>query len=528
MNPTPWSIKFSALHKRVEAFTKGYRQNIAILGSDTEEISYLLEDYLRSNKTGDIVYLHTTTVYTGKREFFKALAYSLLSDYLQRADSFASLLNQASFLIKDTTDFIKGCLKKDDLSFLDVLEVINKFINESGKTCVLIIEEFVKLRYMFKGFYQDFSKFIILQRSCMIVLTTSDSKEAEKILCGELNLLFGNFEKVSLNDNIFLDNFFYFRNRIAAVSPSPLFISFFIHHMGSNLIYYDLMAKVVQEYYSSESEEDSMVTVMEKTLYPGETYFSQKFLKKIEGLDSHFKDPVSVTALLIALGEGYLRKKELVSLGIYDSKELSSRLQRLIDLNYVENLGNIYKIKDPLFSFWLIAIFKLKFSIPILDPKKRRAFYHKKMREEISLFKDEFLKDKVKKIMQLFSAFKNDQLRLGRRRYRLPSIERTRIMSYPHKNFHLLVGEGSEIIFAGVKENAADENDISDFIEKGLSIRNRSVKKIFISLGDLSPAVKLIAKNNKIIIWDVNDVNQLLNIYNKSSVLAPKNYYPAR
>jgi hypothetical protein len=146
------------------------------------------------------------------------------------------------------------------------------------------------------------------------------------------------------------------------------------------------------------------------------------------------------------------------------------------------------------------------------------ALYRKKMEEEIALFREEFYKDKIKKILQLFSSFKNDILRLGRDRYRLPSIEKLKIISYPQRDLHLIVGEGKEIVFAGIKEKNVEDSDIYDFIEKGTNVRGKGVKKIFISLDTVSHAARLIAKNNRVIIWDIGDVNRLLGIYNKPFV----------
>jgi len=514
----PWMIKLSALDKRVKAFTLGYRQNIALLGGDTEEISYLLSNYLQRNTSDELTYLYASSAYAGKKEFFKAIAFSLLSDYTRKSESLDNLINYASPVLVSTTNFIKDCLKKENISFLDVLETINKFINESNRNCVLIIEEFLNLAEMFKDFYQDFSKFIIIQRNCMIVLTTSNSRDAEKVLSGELNLLFGNFEKVFLNENASLANYFYFKGLLEPLSPSPLFLSFFVNMLGTNIVYYDLMAETIKERYQGEDEEASAVAIVEETLYSRETYLFQKFIKKIDLIKFYFKDSILTLKLLFALSQGYLRKGELVSLGIYNSKDLTSRLQKLLDLNYVESLGNIYKIRDPLFSFWLTSVFKLYFSPPVLNPRQKQALLKRGLEEKLALFKEEFAKDKLKKVMQLFSSFKNDTLRLGKNRYQLPTVENAKVISYPTRDFHLLIGDGKEIVFAGIKEKNVEDNDIFDFIEKGSNIKGKRVKKIFVSLDNLPPTARLIAKNNKLTIWDIDEVNRLLTVYNKPIV----------
>ena len=291
-------------------------------------------------------------------------------------------------------------------------------------------------------------------------------------------------------------------------------MSFFINILGSNTLYYNLVAKAVKTYHSHDKEDDSIATIIKKILYVKESYFFQRFIKRIDSIKFNFKDHVCVIGILLALSKGYLRKKELASLDICDSKELNSCLQKMVDLNYIESLGNIYKLKDPLFSFWLKLVFDLQFSLPILNGKRKDSLFESQLHEEMCLLKEEFFKDKLKKILQLFSSFKNDTLRLGKNRYSLPLVVNAKVISYPNRDFHLLVGEGREVIFAGIKESNVEDNDIFDFIEKGSNIKGKRVKKIFISLDDLPPTARVIAKNNKFIIWDVNDVNRLLNIYN--------------
>ncbi len=518
MNNQAWGIKLSTLDKRIKAFSKGYRQNLSILGDSQEETTSLLENYFSINKIDELTYLHATTRYGGRKEFFKALAFSLLSDHFNTIGPFDSVVSQGGEGLAQTTDFIKDTLTKKEITFLDSLELINKYINESKKRCVLIIEEFLGLENLFEDFYQDFSRFIILQRSCMIVLTASSTKDAEKVLSGELNLLFGNFEKVFLNENDYLKNFLYFKHLIEPIEPSPFFLSFFVSIIGPNVLYYNLLAKTVKDNYFKDDECKSILEILKKSLYCRENYFFQKFIQKVDLIKINFKDYSNVLELILFLAKGYMRKKELTSLGIYNSKDINTRLQKLIDLNYVQNLGNIYKIKDSLFSFWLRIFFDLRFSLPTIEISKRQRLVDQRLKEELDLSKDEFFRDKLKKILELFSAFKNDSLRLGKNRYSLPSVESIKVVSSTERNLHFLVGEGREIIFAGVKEKDVEDNDIFEFIEKGTNIKGKRVKKIFISLDNLPSAARVIAKNNKLILWDVNEINRLLYIYNKPMV----------
>ncbi|MDD5584431.1 MAG: hypothetical protein PHV55_05210, partial [Candidatus Omnitrophica bacterium] len=47
------------------------------------------------------------------------------------------------------------------------------------------------------------------------------------------------------------------------------------------------------------------------------------------------------------------------------------------------------------------------------------------------------------------------------------------------------------------------------------NVKGKRVKKIFISTKRFSSAAKLVAKNHKLIVWDANDINHLLTVYNR-------------
>ncbi|HIE41330.1 MAG TPA: hypothetical protein EYP80_01565 [Candidatus Aenigmarchaeota archaeon] len=227
-----WKIKLLTLDKRIKHFIEGYRQNIVLLGSDEEEISFLLKDYFQYNKFQELIYIYVNSFYTDAYDFFKRCVTSLLSEYLNRVEELNVLINYANDSLRDTVNFIKNILRKNNISFLDTLEMINKFINETNKRCLFIIEEFLNLETLYSNFFKDFSKFIIFQRKCMIVLTSSN-KYAEKVLSTDLNLLFGNFERIYLDDVEFFSQYNYLKTLVSPLTPSSFFFAFFIDYSGS-------------------------------------------------------------------------------------------------------------------------------------------------------------------------------------------------------------------------------------------------------------------------------------------------------
>ena len=226
------SIKLALFDKRIDSFVNGYRQNVALFAHDEEEISHLLDDYLGRKTIAATKIARASAAHTDRKMFFKNIIYSLLCD--SPGASLDTIINKAQVKLPNTAAFIKQILQKASIDFLDFTEIVNLFITESGLRCLLIIEQFHKMHELFPCCFDDFSKFIILQRQCMVVLATSSEKESDRIISSELNLLFGNFEKIDLNGELFTENYRHIKNTLALTEPSDLITSFLENILDSN------------------------------------------------------------------------------------------------------------------------------------------------------------------------------------------------------------------------------------------------------------------------------------------------------
>lgn len=507
------------IEKRISGFFDGYRQNIALLGKERDKIMDVLTKCLIAHKNHSTIHICVNASYLDSKEFFKSAAYSILNQYLFRQDMLDALINFAEDILPCTTSYIKKILSEKHVPFLAVVELINKFINESKKKCIWIIDDFTSLKDIFPNFNKPFVQFIILQKKCMIILTSPKIKESEKILGTELNLLFGSFELISLDESTLFHNYLYFGDLLKPLAPPPYIAAFFINLFRSRCLYYQILNREIKNVHTNDCWDDTAFHALERVLYNKNTVLFQKFIDKIELLRARYKDHRLLIKFLLLISEGYTRKSDLMFFSGLDSRKFSTKMQHLIEIDYVQNLGNIYIISDSLFTFWLSVVFKKYISVHILDENKRAFLFKERIREEISLFKEDFYKEKAQRILELFASFKNDTLIIEKQKIRFPSLERIKIIAYPEKSMNLLVGEGDEIVFAGIKENITNQTDILDFISKTRALKAKNIRKIFISLGDLTPPAKFIAKQNKISLWDINGLNTLLRIYNKPVLL---------
>lgn len=507
--------------KRIKDFKEEYRQNLSILGRDEDELNYLIENCILNQKIPELIYIYIDPLYYNSTQIFKDVLFSSLSQYLNMYTSLDSLLSKIQAFLPSTFNYAKDILKTKPTKFSQILEIINKFINESKKRCVLLIKNFTFFEEIFKDFYDSFSKFLILQNKCMVILFDSHIEKAREILNSKLNLLFGGFEILLLDIFSFWDTYLYLTEYLRPQRFSSHFIAFFIQNLKSNLFYYHIFAQKIKEISrnSDVSEEDIIFRVFKELMYLRESIFFQKFISKLNFLKEKYKDHQDLIEILLLLSQGYIRKSDLLFFLKMDKNKFQQKIRRLCEIEYVENLGNIYQISDSLFSFWLSKIFPLHFSCGFFDAFQKMTIFKKRIKEDFFLFKEEFYKEKIQKVLELFSSFKDDTLIFDEQRLNFPFLKRIKVITYPEQDLKLLVGEGKDIVIVGIKEGESKEEDIYNFIERSRLIKNRNLKRIFISLGKISDSVKLIAKKDRIVLWGREELNNILRIYNKVIVL---------
>ncbi len=506
------------INKRIQALKEGYRQNLALLGNKTR-INYIRNNLFSKYSFPDIVTIYIDLSYIGEKEIFTNIAYSILSGHLHKHGSLDSLIYSASDDLPLTTSFIKETLRANGtIPLIKDLELINKFINETSKECVFIIDEFAELKRIFKNFHQDFSQFIIFQRKCMLIITSSNVNAAKSILSSELNFLFGNFEHLYLGENILLENYLYFKEILKPVKPSPMFTSFFLNITGENITYYDIFADEIKKHYHS-NEEQCLKQVIKNTLFKEESYFFQKFIAYVDIMKDKFKEYPSILKLLFNISKGYIRKKEIASLDIPKIRNINRVLNKLIELDFIVNHGNVYKIKDELFSFWLYHVFCYHFYPMLLNTEEKERMFEAHLNETLDVFNTTYLKDKTERIIDLINSFNNDYLKINNQKIRLPQISKIKLISEPSDRLNFLMGEGKDIIIVGVKKDVTEESDILYYLERTRAFKNKNIKRIFITLDDVSTSAKVIAKENRLIVWNVNDINKLLKVYCKPLII---------
>jgi predicted helicase len=69
------------------------------------------------------------------------------------------------------------------------------------------------------------------------------------------------------------------------------------------------------------------------------------------------------------------------------------------------------------------------------------------------------------------------------------------------------------------KQDVLTENDITEFVKECRKYRHKLQRRIIIAFRDIDANAKLRALEEKILTWDLNNLNQILDLFSKPRVI---------
>ncbi len=530
----------STLANRINSFSEGYRQNMAIIGDQTMAKTSIIKNLVSSNKIIKkdsiiVIYLEIKIEpfdFCAKR-FIKSALFQLL-----QSDTFLTAPREAVLLIEDvkrvypkTAQLCMRVLQdiergRFDEAYSFMLDIPAAIFEETQRRCVLVLDEFQDIdNFTLKNAFGTLAKKIMLQKDTMYILISSRITVPQRILNEKLTMLFGNFEKISLpNLDVNMTRSF-LQDNISNVALPPAYLDFISSFSGNNLFYMQIISaeidrcvlsnKAPQNDYTKIIEYALTETIFKKTGIINQ-HFSIFFLKLSDG-----KLLSKSAAILIALATENKKQYDIAKAARLQTREVSRLLNKLIDLDIVARNGSFYRFKDGLFCFWLKSVYLKRIMSFSIDETLETACFGKEIVNTLNIFMVEFEKELFSRIVDLFKLFKNDVIQLNGRRHKFTSFDNVRkLESSSSGTTNILAASGKVKWLCTVKNEYIDENDITESMEnlKRLRHENRIARSILISLGGISDNAHLMAKEFKLWVWDIESVNTLMELYGKPSI----------
>lgn len=514
------------LDKRIRAFKDGYRQNIALIGDELvgkTSIAYNLLDKFVDNRIL-ILYLEIRpeSLSSFARRFIGILLYNfLINSGLILKEDLGFLIKKSEKYIPKTTEKIAAILnglekRKKNNIFTELLSLCETINQETGKSCVVIFDEFHNLENVgIKNLYREWSKLLISHKNTMYIIISSMKFRARTILSNNLSLLFGNFETVVVDPFDIKTCGVYLDQRLNKIDINPGLKDFIIHFTGGCPFYLEIIADSLRKINSLR-----LCDLLEEMLFAPSGTLNQRFsnyLKRFQDL-SHSQDYIQV---LYLISSGHNKIKDILHVLRKQRKELIPKINHLIEVDAITRSGDFLKINDRVFAFWLRFVYQEKLKSLTFDAKNQKVFFRDNIEKMISEFVLNSEKPVINRLMELLRLFEDEMVQIDRKKIRLDHFREIKPLELNSRGIKdALLGRSNDNLWiVAFKQDLLTEEDITDFSKECRKYRNKLQRKIIITSSEVDANARLRALEEKIFTWDLGNLNQILDLFYKPRVI---------
>jgi len=518
------------LQKRVSSLKDGYRQNIAIIGEENVGKTSIIYKFLDKFHDPRIITVFLEVRPESFQDFAKRFIGALLYNFL--LNSGLALREDLDFLVSKSASYIPNTTLKinsilNDLSRRKKTNIITELFSlpelihqETGKFTVLFLDEFHNLENIgIKNLYREWSKLLILQKNTLYAITSSMMFKTRVILSKQLSLLFGNFEVINVEPFDMHTSGRYLDHRLPDLKINPGLKDFIISFTGGYPLYLELIADALSN--KDGAAQINLADILEDLLFNTSGILNQRFSNYIKRfLDSPSSNDYISILYLIASGRN--RIKDIAHILHKQKKELTSRINYLSELDAITRSGDFLKVSDRLFAYWMRFVYQEKMRSLSYDAKNQKD----KFRDSIEELIQEFLKQSQKplsnRVSELLQLFEDDLMQIERKKIRLNHFREVKPLAFNYRFLKDgLLGRSSDALWImAIKSDTLTEQDIAEFSKECKKYHHKSQRKIIVTLKEVDPNARLRALEEKVWTWDLNSLNQILDLFSKPRVIA--------
>lgn len=515
------------IEKRIRALKDGYRQNLAIIGDEYSGKTTLVSNFINNFYDNRILLVYVENRTETLDSFAKRFIGVLLYNFLRNAD--IPLKEDIDFLIEKSSKYIPKtiekirliltCLekKKNKIIFTELLSLPEIIHLETKKSCVVILDEFQHLENLgIKNFYKEWANLLILQKNTMYIIISSLKYKTKLILSKHLSLLFGNFEMLMIEPLDIRKSEYYIEQRLGKLNMPQGLKNFLVHFTGGSPFYLKIITDAILK-----SGQNNIPQIIEELLFNTTGFMHQRFINYIKPfIDSaHSQDYISILQLI---SNGNNRIKSISHLLHKSNKELDSRITQLLSLEILIRSGDFLKINDRVFNFWLRFVYKEKLNCLTIDAKNQKMQFREKIEKLIQEFLTSSQKPVIEKMQELLHLFENDTIQIERKKLRLNHFREIKPLEFNKGSIKQgIIGRSSEALWIlAFKKEILTEEDIAEFAQECKKYRHKTQKKIIIAFRDVEANAKLRAMEEKIMTWDLDNLNHILDLFSRPQLIS--------
>ena len=515
------------LEKRTRDLKDGYRQNIALIGDEFVGKTSLIFNFLDRFCDNHFITLYIEARPESLASFAKRFLAVLLYNFLINAnmplkEDLNFLINKSSKYIPKTVEKIKLILtaldrRKKGNIFTELLSLSEMINQETGKFCVVILDEFHNLENLgIKNLYSEWSKLLILQKNTMYIIVSSMKFKTRMILSKNLSLLFGNFEIVVVEPFDIKTSEEYLEQKLNKLELNKGFRDFIVHFTGGYPFYLEVITDTLKK-----ADQINLIDTLLELLFESSGILNQRFSNFIKRfLDSPCSQ--DYLSILYLISNGQNKFKDIAHILHKQRKELAPKINHLLELDAITRSGDFLRINDRVFGFWLKFVYQGKIHSLTFDAKNQKAIF----RDSITGMLQEFLlhaqKPIIERMAELLRLFQDEVIQMERKRFRLTHFKEIRPLEFNDRSLKEgLIGRSNDSLWImAFKNDLITEEDITAFAKECKRFRHKLQRKIIVTSQDIDSNARLKALEEKIWTWDLNSLNQILDLFSKPRVIA--------
>lgn len=525
------------LKKRVADLKEGCRQNVALLGNQYVGKSAILQNFLSNLDEGEVTAIYLDLEHKDFNYFFNKFIGSLLYNFSKNRQ--LSLYDDVNLLVESTKDVIPQTVQvikkiqkdfaqgKHPASFLGLLTLPEIFTNETGKFCVLILDEFQNLEeFDLPNVFQVLGKKIMTQKRCLYVVSSSFKAAAKKILSEKLSLLFGNFETVDIDAFDAKESRSFIEHSLKGVAMGVPLRDFLTDFSGGHPLYLNLISRELISLSAVHKQSEIYLPLLsqavENTIFDRWGVISRHFELIVNEL-CHGKANRVAAMILISLANHKYKIEDIVQDTGVTKSQIIQKINRLIDLGIVVKNSNFHYYKDKLFKYWVKYVYQRRLKNAELSPDKRRKQFQEEFKAGVTDFNVAVRQDFSSRIIDLFYCFDNEALNLNGRKYKLPVFKEITPCQFRNES-----GKFVDVIKAATdnahwfiisNSEAVGEGDVNAILREAKRSTARPERCLIISLKDLDENARLKALQERFWIWNEQELNTLLTLFDKPYIV---------
>jgi len=521
------------LAKRVQAFQKGYRQNIGFIGDISVGKSSLILHFIRSLKDQGLIPVYVRVHPEPFDYFAQKYMGSLLTAFIQSRG--IEVPSEMNVLVSRSKRFIPRTLRKMgeirkllvkerwDESLTALLELTQLLHEETGKHIILFLDNFDVLEELtLKDPFSEFGKAMMLQKETLYIVTSNRRRRAQEIFAHKLSLLFGNFEVLPLNPFDFQTSRGFIERRLVNRKCGENIKKFLMELTDGHPYYLATLLSKTEMLLEAEGidtvSERILSMTLEHEIYRRNGSLHQYFLQRLSNL-GRGRFFYSALKVMSAISMGHKKVPHMARFLKRKADEVKKILTRLVDEEIVYKRGSFYTFQAPLFSFWLQFAYQPRELDFIQDQglnakqflSQVKTLYQKRVEEE--------QKELNKRVEELFRRFSNDVVEVEAKKLKCPSFSEISFKPSNGRVFPVEAKSPKSRWICQVAHKRVSEDDVRLFVQDIQRLRKKPQRKVLILTEGIEQNATLLAKDSRIMIWHLKNLNALLDLYNRPKVI---------